>query len=76
MSASPILWTRGAEGEVMDETIPTSVIERCPRNDCASRDVEAFAEAGGNPGGVLWHCRKCDRPFKLVRVDPRGPKTK
>jgi hypothetical protein len=32
----------------MNETIPTSLIERCPRNDCASRDVEGIGAAGGS----------------------------
>lgn len=30
----------------MDETIPTSLIDRCPRNDCVSRDVAASGELG------------------------------
>jgi hypothetical protein len=61
-------WAEGEVNGAMDETIPTSLIERCPRNDCASRDVEGIGETG-----TLWHCRKCDRPFRLVRLAPRDP---
>jgi hypothetical protein len=60
----------------MDETVPTSLIERCPRNDCASRDVGAIGEAAGSLAGTLWHCHRCDRPFKLIRLDLRGAKGK
>ena len=42
----PTRWTRrgrrGSELEAMDETIPTSLIERCPRNDCASRSTPTY----------------------------------
>lgn len=52
----------------MSMVFPSSREQKCPRDDCGSRQVERLgpeAEFAG-PACALWLCIMCQRPFKLV----------
>jgi len=56
----------------MGMVFPASREEKCPRHDCASRQVEPlddaeFACPGREPATAVWLCMMCQRPFKVVR---------
>lgn len=57
----------------MSMVFPSSREQKCPRDDCGSRQVERLgpeAEFAGlgldSSACALWLCIMCQRPFKLV----------
>jgi len=54
----------------MGTVFPASSGEKCPRDDCGSRQVERLDFANpslDSPARTLWLCLTCQRPFKLLR---------